>query len=142
MMTEVTKVRNDLNDMVKSIEFKRVTTRYNSRDIARVTLFNNEVVEFKDTEGLYDLFMAYRNIGKSNFIKSKTLVEEVKNGIVDILDGQVDENTNTYICVLFELENGQKYRLFPSRRYVDRKIIDLYYEQFKQQKAQAKIVQK
>lgn len=140
-MTETIKVRNDLNEMVKSIEFKRIKTRYNFRDVAVVTFFNDETIEFKDSEGLYDLFLAYRKVGQSNFIKSKKLIEEYKSGSVDIIEDQ-DEQTNTYVCVLFELENGQKYRLFPARRYVDRKIIDLYYDLFKKNKKQVQVVQK
>lgn len=138
---ETVKLREDLNDMVKSIEFKRIKTRYNSRDVAVVTLFNDETIEFKDSEGLYDLFMTYRKVGQTNFIKSKKMVEEYKSGSVDIIEDQ-DEQTNTYVCVLFELINGQKYRLFPARRFVDRKIIDLYYDLFKKQKKQAQTVQK
>lgn len=140
-MAEIVKLREDINDMVKSIEFKRIKTKYNFRDVAVVTFFNNEVVEFKDSEGLYDLFLAYRKSGQNNFIKSKKLVEEYKTGAVDIIEDQ-DEQTNTYVCVLFELTDGQKYRLFPARRYVDRKIIDLYYNLFKTNKKQSQVVQK
>lgn len=135
-MTEMIKIREDLNDMVKDISFKNIKTRYNERKVAVVTLFNDETVEFKDSEGLYDLFMAYRKTGHEKFIKSKMLVEEAKTGAVDILDGQVDDELSTYVCVLFELENGRKYRLFPARKYADRSIIDLYYENFKAQQKQ------
>ena len=139
-MTEMVKLRNDIDEIVKSIEFKRIKTRYNFRDVAVVTFFNDEIIEFKDSEGLYDLFMAYRKVGQTNFIKSKKLIEEYKSGSVDIIEDQ-DEQTNTYVCVLFELDNGQKYRLFPARRYVDRKIIDLYYDLYKNNKKQAQPVQ-
>ncbi len=139
-MIEMVKLRNDINEMVKSIEFKRIKTRYNFRDVAVVTFFNDEIIEFKDSEGLYDLFMAYRKVGQTNFIKSKKLIEEYKSGSVDIIEDQ-DEQTNTYVCVLFELDNGQKYRLFPARRYVDRKIIDLYYDLYKKNKKQSQPVQ-
>ena len=139
-MIEMEKLRNDINEMVKRIEFKRIKTRYNFRDVAVVTFFNDEIIEFKDSEGLYDLFMAYRKVGQTNFIKSKKLIEEYKSGSVDIIEDQ-DEQTNTYVCVLFELDNGQKYRLFPARRYVDRKIIDLYYDLYKKNKKQSQPVQ-
>lgn len=144
-MTEVKnveniKIREDLNDIVKDISFKKIKTRYNERNVAQVTLFNDEVVEFKDSEGLYDVFMAYRRTGRTDFIKSKRLVEEAKSGSVDILDGQVDEELSTYVCVLFEIIDDEnivrKYRLFPSRRYSDRRIIDIYYKEFKKQQAQ------
>lgn len=138
MMTEnKTMIREDLNDMVKDISFTKVKTRYNDRKVVLVTLFNDEVIEFKDTENIYDLFMAYRKTGHGNdFIKSKELVEEAKSGTLDILDGQVDENTNTYVCVLFELQDGYKCRFFPSDRYTGRRMIDLYYTSFKEQQKQ------
>lgn len=139
-MTEMVNLRNDINEMVKSIEFKRIKTRYNFRDVAVVTFFNDEIVEFKDTAGLYDLFMAYRKVGQTNFIKSKKLIEEYKSGSVDIIEDQ-DEKSNTYVCVLFELADGKKYRLFPARHYVDRQIIDVYYDSYKKMKKQAQSVQ-
>ena len=138
MMAEIkTKIREDLNDMVNDISFKKIKTRYNERNVAVVTLFNDEIVEFKDSEGLYDLFMAYRKTGHGNeFIKNKMLVEEAKAGSMDILDGQVDDDSSTYICVLFELEDGHKYRLFPSNKYTGRRMIDLYYNDFKEKQKQ------
>lgn len=132
------KVREDLNDMVSDISFKKIKTRYNERKVTQVTLFNGEVIEFKDSEGLYDLFMSYRNIGETDFIKSKRLVEETRSTAVDITDDQVDESTGTYICVLFELKNGKIYRLFPSRKFTDRGIIDNYYNLFKKKQAEQK----
>ena len=143
IMENVVKIREDLHDIVKSIEFKKIKTRYNERFVAVVTLFNDEVVEFKDTQGLYDLFIAYRKTGYGDFIKSKTLVEEFYTSSADITEiASEEKNTGTYICVLFELSDDTKYRLFPARKYTDRKIIDLYYNLFKkkqkEQQAQTK----
>jgi len=142
---ETTKIREDLNDMVKDISFTKVKTRYNERKVVLVTLFNDEVIEFRDTENIYDLFMAYRKTGHGNgndFIKSKKLVEESKVGSLDLLDGQVDEKTGTYVCVLFELEDGYKCRFFPSDRYTGRRMIDIYYTSFKDQQKQNKVTVK
>ena len=33
------------------------------------------------------------------------------------------------------MKNGKKYRLFPSRKFVDRDIIDNYYDAWKEKKA-------
>lgn len=131
-------IRKDLNDMATSIEFKKIKTKYNERNVAVVTLFNGEVVEFKDTEGLYDLFNSFRKIGKKDFLVSKKLVEELRSSSEDVSSDEVDEATGTYVCVLFELANGKKYRLFPARKFVDREIIDNYYWLFKEKQKQAK----
>lgn len=131
-------VRTDLNEMVKNIQLKKVKTRYNERNVCEVTLFNNEVIEFKDSEGLYDLLSSFRKSGKfENLIKSRKLVEEEKNDAV--IDGVVDEQTGTYVCVLYELSTGRSFRLFLNRPYIDKLVIDNYYDLWKgQQKTQAK----
>lgn len=131
----IVKVREDINDMVSDIQFRRINGKYSSRDVAVVTLFSGATIEFRDTEGLYDLFLSYRDIGKTDFLKSKKLVEEIKSITGDVTEDFVDEKTGTYICVLFELKNGKKYRLFPSRKFVDRDIIDNYYDAWKEKKA-------
>lgn len=131
-------VRTDLNEMVKNIQLKKVKTRYNESNVCEVTLFNNEVIEFKDSEGLYDLLSSFRKSGKfENLIKSRKLVEEEKNDAV--IDGVVDEQTGTYVCVLYELSTGRSFRLFLNRPYIDKLVIDNYYDLWKsQQKTQAK----
>ena len=137
---ETTKIRTDLNDMVTNIELKKISTRYNSRNVAIVTLYNGETLEFKDSEGLHDLFMAFRKTGHKDFIKTKELIEAESTGSDDIADvesEQLNANTKTYICVLYTLANDEKYRLFPSGRFV-RKMIDLYYDKFKEQQKQEK----
>ena len=138
MMMEKIKVRKDLNDMVDNIEFKKIKTKYNERNVAVVSLFNGETIEFKDTEGLYDLFNSFRKCGKKDFLVSKQLVEEERIASADLASDDVDEITGTYICVVFELFNGKKYRLFPSRKFVDRAIIDNYYDLFKEKQKLAK----
>lgn len=123
-------IRKDLNDMVTNIVLKKIKTRYNERNVCEVTLFNGEKFEFKDTEGLYDLFASYKKIGKfDGLIKSRKLVEEEKKD--GTMDGIVDEATNTYVCVLYELSNGRTFRLFLNRPFVDKMILDNYYDLFK-----------
>ncbi len=140
---EKSKVRKDLNDMVSKIEFGAVKGRYGTNYIATVTLFNNETLEFADSNGgVYALFDSYKKCGISNFLVSKKLVEEEYQSSSDITGDEVDKATGTYICVEFALKDGTKQRLFPKRKFVDRKIIDNYYGLFKQlqreQKAQNK----
>lgn len=128
------KLRKDLNDIVLSIGLKKIKTRYNERNVCLVQLFNGETVEFKDSEGLYDLFMSYKKCGKvENLVKSRQLVEEFRTD--SSIDGIIDESTGTYICVLYELNDGSKFRLFPNR-FVDLRIIDNYYNLYKEQKSQ------
>lgn len=136
----VVKVREDLNDMVQKISLNQEQTRYGTRSTCTVKLFNNETIAFADNEGLYELLMSYKKSGQTGYLKSIKLVEELKTGKVDVADGGDDDDTTTYICVLYELADGTKYRLFPSRRYVARKIIDNYYNLFKKQKQQNKKV--
>ena len=130
-MEEVVKVRKDLNDIVSNIEFKRIDERYSSRDVAIVTFYNGSKVEFRDRDGLYDLFSEYRNLGYKDFIKSKVLFEDVINGAQDVSSDDIDSSFNTYVCVLFELQDGSKYRLFPRQKFTDRRRIDLLYKTYK-----------
>ena len=133
------KVRKYLNDMVKGIGLKVIKNRYGSRSICQVRLFNDEVIDFSDKSNeLFDLLNAYRKCGKdvNKVIVSKKLVEEVSSNGVDV-DFQ-DESKGTYVCVVYELENGKKYRLFVSR-YSDLDVIDLYYDLFKEQQKNKKI---
>ncbi len=114
-----TKVREDLNDMVKTIGLKKYRGRYADRYVCEVTLFNGEVISFRDTNGnLAKVLNSYQALGltKEQFLKSKKLVEEVKSSVVDAVDGVVDEGANTYFCVKYVLTNGVKervFRLFP-----------------------------
>lgn len=123
-------LRTDLNDMVTGINLKKIKTRYNERKVCLVTLFNGETIEFKDSSKLYDLFDAYKKCGKlEGLVKSRKLVEEFKTS--DSIDGVIDEETGKYICVLYELTNGRKYRLFV-KDFEDLDIINLYYDKFKE----------
>ena len=140
---EKSKVRKDLNEMVSKIEFGAVKGKYGTNYIATVTLFNGETVEFADRDGgVYALLDSYRKCGVSDFLVSKKLVEEEYQSSSDITGDEVDEATGTYICVEFALKDGTKQRLFPKRKYVDRKIIDNYYGLFKQRQKEQKLQNK
>lgn len=116
---EEIKVRTNLNEIVKEIALKKVKTRYAEHKICEVKFKNNEVVEFADTEGLYDLNTSYKRAGKDAF-KTVKLVEEIQ-AVVE------DEKDPKYICVAFECINGETYRLFPSKR-TDKARINLFYD--------------
>ncbi len=138
MMMENVKIRVDINDMVDSIKLQKVKTRYNERNVCQVKFFNGVKVEFKDSEGLYDLLCNLKACGKdaTKLIKSRKLVEEEKTASL-IIDGD-DENSKTYFCVLYELEDGKAFRLFLARPYVDKLAIEAVYEKYKEQQAKAK----
>ena len=118
-------VREDLNDMVKSINFKTISNRFGERHIVEVTLFNGKVLEFKDDKKLFEICMSFKDIGETEFIKSKRLVEELNVNE----DGEV---LGTYICVRYELCDGTKVVLFATDSFSTRKILDNYYKQFKE----------
>lgn len=129
-----TSVRKDLNDIVSKIEFGAVKGRYGTNYIATVTLFNGEKVEFADNNGgVYALLDSYRKCGIEGFLVGKKLVEEEYQNSVDITSDEVGEENGTYICVKFFLKDGTEQRLFARRKYVDRKIIDNYYNLYKEQ---------
>ena len=131
-------VRKDLNDMVKNIVLRKIKTRYNERNVCEVTLFNDAVIEFKDGEGLIDLFTAYKRCGKfEGLIKSRKLVEEEKTG--SVVDEVVDADSGTYICVVYELSDGKCFRLFLNRPYIDKLVVDKYYEMWKEQQKPKKV---
>lgn len=115
-------VRENLNDMVKEISIKRIHSKFGDRDVCFVKLFNDEVVEFKDKDGLNDLLHSYDKCGISNAVVSKKLVEELK------LDEE-GQATGTFVCVAYELVDGAVYRMFVSR-FSSLKIIDNYYNLF------------
>lgn len=117
------KIREDLNEMVKDIKFKHIETKYGVRNVVNVILFNGEIIEFKDSEGVYEVFQSYIKCGEKDFIKSKKLVEEFKKDEEGNVDG-------TYICVLYELTDETKYRLFVSK-FTSVKILNNYYNLFK-----------
>lgn len=144
MEEKKTNVRKDLNEMVTKIEFGAVKGRYGVNYIATVTLFNGETIEFIDNNGgVYALLDSYHKCGIDGFLVSKKLVEEEYQSTSDITSDEVGESNGTYICVEFALKDGSKQRLFPRRKYVDRKIIDNYYTLFKAtQKAQKQNITK
>ena len=120
---EELKIREDLNDIVGSIKFKTISNKFGTRNVCVVTLFNKETIEFKDAEGLFDLLVTYTKCGLKDFIKSIKLVDEISKE----KDGK---EARVYTCVLYELEDGSQYRLFPAK-FVSNKMIDLYYNLFK-----------
>lgn len=124
---EEIKVRENLNDMVKKIELKRISNKYGDRDICKVTLFNNEVIEFKDKDGLYDLIASYKKCGITDAVVSCRLVEEVKTD-------DVGEQLSKFVCVAYTLKDGSIYRMFVSK-FASLKIIDNYWGLFVSQNA-------
>ncbi|MBQ8207041.1 MAG: hypothetical protein IJZ77_06215 [Bacilli bacterium] len=119
------KVRDDFGDMVSSIKFRTISNRFGERHVVDVTLWNNEVVEFKDDKKLFEICMSYKKCGETDFIKSKKLVE-------DLIVNEDGEVTGTYICVRYELSDGTKVVLFASDSFSARKILDNYYKLYKQ----------
>jgi len=120
-------VREDLNDMVRSINFRTITFRSGERHVVEVTLFNGKVLEFRDDKKLFEICMSFKDIGETDFIKSKKLVEELNVNE----DGEV---IGTYICVRYELCDGTKVVLFATDSFSTRKILDNYYKQFRELK--------
>lgn len=117
-------VREDLHDMVKSINFRTIPFKTGERHVVDVTLYNGKVIEFRDDKDLFGICMSFKDVGETNFIKSKRLAEEL---IVND-DGEIN---GTYICVRYELINDIKAVLFPSDSHSTRIKIDNYYKHFK-----------
>lgn len=120
---EELKIREDLNVIVESIKFKTISNKFGTRNVCIVTLFNKETIEFKDAEGVFELFMSYTKCGEKDFVKSVKLVDEISKE-------KEDKEPRVYTCVLYELKDGSTYRLFPSK-FVSNKIIDNYYNLYK-----------
>lgn len=118
------KVREDLNNIVKKIEFGLEQTRYGSkRKICSIQLFNGDRVIIADTEGICDMISTFKKLGKE-LIGSKQLVEEVQKNPTG------EDKELTYMCVLVKLLDGQEFRLFPSNR-ADKIRLNAYYEAYK-----------
>jgi len=126
-LNKAVEVREDLNDMVRSINFRTIPSRFGDRHVVDVTLFNGKVVEFKDDKKLFEICMSFKDIGQTEFIKSKKLVEEMNVNE----DGEV---LGTYICVRYELCDGTKVVLFATDSLSTRKILDNYYKLYKETK--------
>ena len=126
--------------MVKKIQFEEVGTKNYPRKACVVTLFTGKKIEFTDKDGIYDLFVSYQALGDKDFIKSVRLVEEEKK-VENSVDFDMDDDvkSNTFFCVLYELKNGQAYRLFASKKFAKQMIIN-YYDLFKRQQAEQKKV--
>lgn len=122
---EELKVREDLNKIFVGAKFKVIENKYGKRVVCNVTLFNNEVIEFKDSDGVFELFQSYLKSGQKDFIESTKLVEEITKE-------NEDKEPRLYICLLYTLKDGSKYRLFPTK-FISNKIIDNYYNLYKLQ---------
>jgi len=120
-------IRKDLNEMVESMGFKTIKNRYGFRYPYIVKLWNGVEIEFKDDANIRKLFQSYADMGEADFIKSKGLVDELKQDD----EGQVESR---YTCVKYELKDGSVVRMFPVQRFNDVIIIDNYYNLFKKQK--------
>lgn len=133
-------VRNDLNEMVKTINFREDDNyRYGRRAVCKVRLFNDYVLEFVDKEcGLYDLIQSLTALAGKNSIKSVRLVEKEKKNQLDLIEDVGDDGKNTFVCVLFTLSDDSEHYLFPARKFTDRGILDNYYSLFKLQKKNEK----
>ena len=122
---EELKIREDLNKIFVGAKFKVIENKYGKRVVCNVTLFNNEVIEFKDSDGVFELFQSYLKSGQKDFIESTKLVEEITKE-------NEDKEPRLYICLLYTLKDGSKYRLFPTK-FISNKIIDNYYNLYKLQ---------
>ena len=121
---EEIKIREDLNNIVKDIKFGLVKTRYNERKVCALTMYNGDVVEFADTEGLYDMILTHKKLGLE-CVKTTKLVEEIQKNPTD------EVKNPTFVCVLVTLIDGTEFRLFPNKR-ADKLRIDAYYTAYKQ----------
>lgn len=122
-------IREDLNSIVSKFNFVTNRTRYGENILLKITFFNDEVLTISDKDGIYKLIQSYKRLNNGKILKSVKLVEEYKTGDVGLLED--DENkSDTYISIVFEFNDGEKYRMFFSRR-ADLKIVDNYYKEFK-----------
>ncbi|MBP3431772.1 MAG: hypothetical protein J6K39_02840 [Clostridia bacterium] len=128
------KVREDLQDIVKSMGWNKQESRYGVKFVFDVKFYNNEVISFNDKDGLYGLLKSYQLAGDEKFVKSKKLVEELKSSSADFEDDE--DGTASFFCVRFDLFDGGVYRLFPSGKY-DKKKIANFYRAFKAQQKTA-----
>lgn len=127
-------VRKDLNEIVKSIGFAEVKTSYGTRHPLRIRLKDGtnqgKAFELRDKDGVYDAIQSYVTLGEKDFIKSKQLVEEIK------VDDEGSE-TGTYVCIKYELTDGNIFRFFFERPQLI--VIDNLYKLYKKnQKTPAK----
>lgn len=118
------KVREDVNEMVKEIKFKVAKTKYGDRVTCNIRLFNDEVIECPDSDGVFPVLKSFAQAGVKDYMKTPRLVEEISK-----------EGTSTYFCVLYELADGTTFRLFPSNRNA-KLILNNYYNLFKRLQSQ------
>lgn len=128
-------VKKDLSAMVKSIGLRLEKNRYGSRSYAKVVFFNDKEIDFIDKENkLYDFLMACRDCGHTDVIKSKRLIEDVKNDNVDLLDADavVDKDSGHYYAVEYVVKSkkGDRRFLLFLKRYIDSDIIDMFWDKY------------
>ena len=131
---EKIEVRKDLNEIVKNVCFAEVKSSYGTRHPLRIRLEDGtaqgKTLEFRDKDGVYDAIQSYVTLGEKDFIKSKQLVEEIK------VDEEGNE-TGKYVCIKYELADGNVFRFFPERPQLI--VIDNLYKLYKKnQKTPAK----
>lgn len=118
------KVREDVNEMVKEIKFKVTNTKYGDRATCNIRLFNDEVLECPDSDGVFPVLKSFAQTGAKDYMKTPRLVEEISK-----------DGTSTYFCALYELTDGTIFRLFPSNRNA-KLILNNYYNLFKRLQSQ------
>ena len=123
---EKIEVRNDLNEIVKSINFVEVKSSYGTRHPLRIRLDDGTAqgksLEIRDKDGVYDAIQSYVTLGEKDFIKSKQLIEETK------VDEEGNESSK-YVCIKYELNDGNVFRFFPERPQLI--VIDNLYKLYK-----------
>lgn len=122
------KIREDVNEMAKEIKFKVTKTKYGDKVTCNIRLFNDEIIECPDSDGVFPVLKSFAQAGIKDYMKTPRLVEEVSK-----------DGTGTYFCALYELTDGTIFRLFPSNRNA-KLILNNYYSLFK--KLQAQKIQK
>lgn len=135
-----TKIRKDLNNMVRSIKLIPVKTRFSEKYVCEVTLYNGVVLKFAD-DGFSKVLMAANKVGSlDKILKSRKLVEELKTNTT--LDIATDEYSGTYVCVMYVVDfDGveRNFRLFMEDAKNDKLALDIYYDNWKKlQKEQPK----
>lgn len=134
MEKKTVKIREDLHKIVSKIRFEEVGNSKYKRMACCVHLFDGRIVEFRDKDNLYNLLLSFVEAGDKDIVVSVKLVEEERKAssvfAFDFEEDEKDINSNTYICVLYTLANGQIMRLFPAEKY-GRQLIDNKYKQFK-----------
>ena len=134
------KIREDLNKITKGFQLLNLKGKYATKPVCRVTFYNGDSLDFNDKDGLLKLLSAYQKMGvdvKKFVVESTSLVEERRTDSIVLDEGEFDETSDTYICVLYVLKPmegqgaGRKFRFFVDGR-VNLDIINLYYNNYEE----------